>query len=379
MMFERIRPFVKKELRQIARDKLVLGMLLLIPAFLLVMYGYALNFDVKHLDLAILDQENSQPSRDFYERFLRSEYFDFKYSPRTMSEIDKLMAEHKIQLAIVIPREFSKSLLRDREVAVQVIVDGQESTVAGTAVGYVNAITESYSSDLVVKAMARKGRRGELLPVSSHPRVWFNPDLKSVRFLVPGLMAFILMIVVVISTSLSVVREKERGSLEQITVSPARPVEVILGKTIPYALISLVSSHLVLLLAYLLFGVSVKGSYGWLLLGMVFFLISGLGLGLFISTVAHTQQAAFMLSVLTTMLPTFVLSGFVFPIRNMPLIIQVVTHFIPARYFLFILRSVMLKGVGLGAFWSQMVFLLLFAFLALGVSSVRLGKIIKQG
>jgi ABC-2 type transport system permease protein len=227
--------------------------------------------------------------------------------------------------------------------------------------------------------MTRQGRRGELLPVNSQPRVWFNPELKSVRFLVPGLIAFILMIVVVISTSLSVVREKERGSLEQITVSPARPVEVILGKTIPYALISLVSSHLVLLLAYLLFGVSVKGSYAWLLLGMVFFLISGLGLGLFISTVAHTQQAAFMLSVLTTMLPTFVLSGFVFPIRNMPLVIQVVTYFIPARYFLFILRSIMLKGVGLGAFWSQMVFLLLFAVLALGVSSVRLGKIIKQG
>ena len=378
-MFERIRPFVKKELRQIARDKLVLGMLLLIPAFLLVMYGYALNFDVKHLDLAIVDQENSQQSRDFYERFLRSEYFDFKYSPRNMSEIDKLMAEHKIQLAIVIPREFSKSLLTEREVAVQVIVDGQESTVAGTAVGYVNAITESYSGDIVLKAMTRQGRRGELVPVNSQPRVWFNPELKSVRFLVPGLIAFILMIVVVISTSLSVVREKERGSLEQITVSPARPVEVILGKTIPYALISLVSSHLVLLLAYLLFGVSVKGSYAWLLLGMVFFLISGLGLGLFISTVAHTQQAAFMLSVLTTMLPTFVLSGFVFPIRNMPLVIQVVTYFIPARYFLFILRSIMLKGVGLGAFWSQMVFLLLFAVLALGVSSVRLGKIIKQG
>jgi len=183
----------------------------------------------------------------------------------------------------------------------------------------------------------------------------------------------------VISTSLSVVREKERGSLEQITVSPAKPADLILGKTIPYAIISLVSAHLVLLLGYVLFGVSIKGSYPLLLLGMVLFLVSGLGLGLFISTIARTQQAAFMLSVLTTMLPTFILSGFTFPIRNMPLAIQVVTYFIPARYFLFILRSIMLKGVGLSALWAQMGFLLIFAVLVLSVSSVRLGRIINQG
>jgi ABC-2 type transport system permease protein len=378
-MFERIRPFVKKEFRQIARDKLVLGLLLLIPAFLLVMFGYALNFDVKHLQLAIFDQEKSQQSRDFYERFLRSEYFDFKYSPNTMRKIDQLMAQGKIQVALVIPPEFSKSLLQAREVAVQVLVDGEESTIAGTAVGYVNAITQSYSNDIVLKAMARKGRRSELLPVDSRPRVWFNPDLKSARFLVPGLMGFILMIVVVISTSLSVVREKERGSLEQITVSTAKPIDLILGKTIPYAVISLASSHLVLLLGYLLFDVSIKGSYLLLLLGMVFFLVSGLGMGLLISTIAQTQQAAFSISVLTTMLPTFILSGFVFPIRNMPVAIQVVTYLIPARYFLFILRSIMLKGVGLSAFWSQMVFLVVFAVLTLGVSTARLGKIIKEG
>ncbi len=378
-MFERIKPFVKKELRQIARDRRVLGMLLLIPAFLLVMFGYALNFDVKHLNLAILDQEKSLHSRDFCERFLNSEYFDFRYSPRTMSEIDKLMAKGKIQLAIVIPPEFSKRLLQQREVAVQVIVDGTESTVAGTAFGYVNAIAQNYGSGIVLEAMARKGRHGDMTPVDSHPRVWFNPDLKSARFFVPGLMAFILMIVVVISTSLSVVREKERGSLEQITVSPAKPMDLILGKTIPYAIISLVSAHLVLLLGGLLFDVSIKGNYLLLLLGMVLFLVSGLGLGLFISTLARTQQAAFMLSVLTTLLPTFILSGFVFPIRNMPVVIQIITYFIPARYFLFILRGIMLKGVGLSAFWGQMGFLLLFAVLILSVSSVRLGRIIKEG
>jgi len=378
-MFDRIRPFVKKEFRQIARDKRTLVILLFIPGFLLIMFGYALNFDVKHLHLAVLDLEKSRQTRDFSDRFFHSEYFDFKGALENIGEIDKLMDEGKIQLALVIPPEFSKSLLQAGGTSIQVIVDGQESNVAGTAIGYVNTIARSYSSEVAIKALMRKGSQRLLLPIDYHPRVWFNPDLKSSLFLVPGLMAFILMIVVVISTSLSVVREREKGSIEQIIVSPVKPIDLIIGKTIPYAVISLVSSHLVLLLGDFFFGVSIKGSYLWLLLGMIFFLIGGLGLGLLISTIAHTQQVAFMIAILTTMLPTFVLSGFVFPIRNMPVAIQVVTYFIPARYFLFILRSIMLKGVGLGAFWSQMGFLVIFAILTLGVSSARLGKSLRKG
>jgi ABC-2 type transport system permease protein len=379
MILERIKPVVKKEFRQIARDRRSLFLLLVLPAFLLIMYGYALNFDVKHLALAVLDQEKSQRSRDFLDGFLHTEYFDLKFDLDNMKQIDDLMGKGEVQVALVIPRDFSRALLAGRESPVQVIIDGEETGIAGTAIGYVSAIAQSYSTQLVVETMKTAGQGDFQLPVDFHPRIWFNPELRSVRFLIPGLMAFILMITVVISTSFSVVREIERGSIEQLVVSPLRPAELIIGKTIPYALISFLSAHSVLFFGYLLFDVSIKGSYAWLLMGILFFLLCGLGLGLLISTIASTQQVAFMLAIITTMLPTFILSGFVFPIRNMPPIVQAVTYLIPARYFLVILRGVMLKGVGLGAFGPELALLAGFAFLALFLSSVRLGKTLKKG
>lgn len=377
--FERIKPVVKKEFRQIFRDKRSLGLLLVLPAFLLIMYGYALNFDVKHLSLAVLDQEKSQRSRDFLEGFRHTEYFDLKYDLTNQKQIDDLMEKGNIQIALVIPWDFSRSLIAGRETSVQVIIDGEETGIAGTAIGYVNAIVQSYTTRIVIEALESKGG-GELsVPVELRPRVWFNPELKSVRFLIPGLMAFVLMITVVISTAFSVVREIERGSIEQIIVSPLRPHELIIGKIVPYALISLISAHSVLLFGDLLFDVSIKGNYAWLLTGILFFLVCGLGLGLLISTIASTQQVAFMLAVITTMLPTFILSGFIFPIRNMPAVIQAVTYLIPARYFLVILRGVMLKGVGLGAFGGELAILAGFAVLTLILSSLRMSKTLKKG
>jgi len=377
--FERIKPVVKKEFRQIFRDKRSLGLLLVLPAFLLIMYGYALNFDVKHLSLAVLDQEKSQRSRDFLDGFRHTEYFDVKYDLTNQKQIDDLMEKGNIQIALVIPWDFSRSLIAGRETSVQVIIDGEETGIAGTAIGYVNAIVQSYTTRIVIEALESKGG-GELsVPVELRPRVWFNPELKSVRFLIPGLMAFVLMITVVISTAFSVVREIERGSIEQIIVSPLRPHELIIGKIIPYALISLISAHSVLLFGDLLFDVSIKGNYAWLLTGILFFLVCGLGLGLLISTIASTQQVAFMLAVITTMLPTFILSGFIFPIRNMPTVIQAVTYLIPARYFLVILRGVMLKGVGLSAFGGELAILAGFAVLTLILSSLRMSKTLKKG
>jgi ABC-2 type transport system permease protein len=377
--FKRIKPVVKKEFRQIFRDRLSLGLLLVLPAFLLVMYGYALNFDVKHLSLAVLDQEKSQRSRDFLDRFRQTEYFDLEYELAEQDEVDVLMERGKVQVALVIPWDFSRSLIAGRETAVQVIINGEESGIAGTAIGYVNVIIQSYATRIVVAAMETRSGGGLSLPVEFRPRVWYNPELKSVRFLIPGLMAFVLMITVVISTAFSVVREIERGSIEQIIVSPLRPGELIIGKIIPYALISLLSAHTVLLFGDLLFDVSIKGSYGWLLTGILFFLVCGLGIGLLISTVASTQQVAFMMAVISSMLPTFILSGFVFPIRNMPPVIQAVTYLIPARYFLTILRAVMLKGVGPSAFGEELAVLAGFAVLTLVLSSVRMSRTLKKG
>ncbi|MFZ2053688.1 MAG: ABC transporter permease [Candidatus Aminicenantales bacterium] len=376
--FERIQPVVKKEFRQIVRDKRSLGLLLVLPAFLLIMYGYALNFDVKHLSLAVFDQEKSQRSRDFLDRFRHTEYFDLKHDLTDMKQIDDLMGKGKVQVALVVPRDFSRSLIAGRETPVQVIIDGEETGIAGTAIGYINAIVQGYSTRFVVEVLAKGGK--DFSPaIEFRPRVWFNPELRSARFLVPGLMAFVLMITVVISTAFSVVREIERGSIEQIIVSPLRPHELIIGKIIPYVLISLFSAHSVLLFGDLLFDVSVKGSYAWLLTGILLFLVCGLGLGLLISTIASTQQVAFMLAVITTMLPTFILSGFIFPIRNMPAVIQAVSYLIPARYFLVILRSIMLKGVGLGAFGRELAFLAGFGVLTLILSSARMAKTLKKG
>jgi len=375
----RIRPVVIKEFRQMARDRRSLILILGLPAFLLIMYGYALNFDVKHLSLAVLDEEKSPRSRDFLDRFVQTEYFNLKFDLENMSQIDELMGKGHVQVALVIPRNFSKPLLAGSEAAVQVIIDGENTVIAGTAIGYISAIVQSYSAELVVEVLSRVGQRQWPAPLDFHPRVWFNPELRSALFLIPGLMAFILMITVVISTSFSVVREIERGSIEQLIVSPLRPEELIIGKVVPTALISLLSTHSVLLFGFLLFRVSIRGSYGWLLLGIVFFLLCGLGMGLLISTIASTQQVAFMLAIITTMLPTFILSGFIFPIRNMPVFVQAVTYLIPARFFLVVLRGVMLKGVGPSAFGQELALLAGFAALTLFLSSVRLGKTLSKG
>lgn len=373
-MTGRIRPVIKKEFRQIARDPRTLVMLLILPAFLLIMYGYALNFDVKHIPLAVLDQDHSRQSRDFIRLFLQTEYFDLNRTVAVPTEVDRLLDEGKVSVVLVIPYGFSRHLLAGREAAVQVLLDGEEAGAAGTAVGYLNAIVRNYSAGLALQAEERSGRRTIAQPVDFRPRVWYNPELRSARFLVPGLMAFVLMITVVISTSFSVVRERERGTMEQLIVSPLRPSELIIGKTIPYILISLISSHLVLMFGYILFDVGIKGDYFLLLAAMLFFLTSGLGLGLLISTVARSQQVAFMIAVISTMLPTFVLSGFVFPIRNMPEIIQAITYLIPARYFLIILRGIMLKGVGFPAVWENLLVLLGFSILTVAASSFRMRR-----
>jgi ABC-2 type transport system permease protein len=283
------------------------------------------------------------------------------------------MARERIKAALVIPERFAADLAAGRSPSVQFILDGANAMSGATAAGYAAAILQSYSQGATLEAMARRGLGGSGRPLATEVRIWYNPELRSARFLVPGLMAFILMVVLTTSTAFSIVREKERGTMEQISVSPLRPAALIVGKLIPYVLISLVSAHLVLGLGWVLFGVAVKGSYLLLLLGMVLFLVCGLGQGLLISSVTRTQQVAFLLSIILTILPTFILSGFVFPIRNMPAVIQPITYLIPARYFLVALRTIILKGAGFPAFWEQILALAVFAAGSLALSSARLG------
>jgi ABC-2 type transport system permease protein len=363
---------MRKEFRQIRRDSRSLIFMIFLPAFLLLMFGFALNFDVKHIPLAIVDQDGSRTSRELAEKFRTTEYFDVQAQLDRTGDIDGLMAREKIKAALVIPETFSEDLLAGRSPSVQFLIDGANAMSGTTAAGYAAAILQSYSQKVTLAAMERRGFGGLTLPLNTEVRVWYNPELKSARFLLPGLMAFILMVILTTSTAFSIVREKERGTMEQINVSPLRPAALIIGKMIPYVLISLASAHLVLGLGWVLFGVAVKGNYFLLLLTMILFLICGVGQGILVSAITRTQQVAFLISILTTILPTFILSGFVFPVRNMPAVIQAITYLIPAKYFLVALRAIILKGAGLGAFWDQVLSLAGFGVLTLALSVIML-------
>ncbi|MGQ9471617.1 MAG: ABC transporter permease [Candidatus Aminicenantales bacterium] len=374
MKLKRLRPIIRKEFIQIRRDPISLTLLLILPAFILVMFGYALNFDVKHLSLAVVDLDRSQASRELIRQITSSEYFDLRYQLESISGVDPLFDREKIKLAVVIPPNFARDLAAAHSPAVQVLADGTNSTTALTGLGYLSNIFLQYSLQLNLEILQKNGLQQVAFPVDSRLRVWYNPELKSSRFLVPGLMAFVLMIIIVLATALSIVREKEKGSMEQLLLSPLRPAEMTIGKIIPYLLMSLLGAHLVLLAGRVLFGIDIKGSYLLLLVILVMFLFCGLSQGILISTVATSQQVAFLLAGLSTLLPTFVLSGFVFPIRNMPPVIQAITYIIPARYFLVGLRAIVLKGARLAAFYREIIFLSGYGLLLTVVSLVRLKK-----
>lgn len=371
---DRVAAVIKKELRQIMRDKRSLGILFFIPLFMLVMFGFALNFDVKHTSLAVVDLDISRESRHLISEFSHSEYFTVKHFPSVVKELDHLLGSEKVRAAIVIPRGYAADLARGRSPTVQVILDGVNANAANTIQGYFNAFFLNYSYHLTVKVARRLGGAVINQPIDYRPRIWFNPELKSAKFLIPGLIGFILMVVGVISTSLSIVKEKEKGTMEQILVSPIKPLELIMGKTIPYIAISLLSTAIILVVGYVLFDVYVTGSLLLLFLTTFIFLLGALGMGLLISSISETQQLAFLVAVISTILPSFLLSGFVFSIRNMPEAIQLITYAVPTRYYLVALRGIILKGAGFGAIWDQLLFLMGFATVMLLVSAIRIKR-----
>jgi len=370
----RIATILVKELRQVSRDLATLVMLLFLPVFLLLMFGYAISLDVRHIRLAVLDRDRSEASRTFIQDFLHSEYFDLTTVMQDESQIDPLLDEGKALIALVVPAGFGRDAAEGKKVQVQAIADGSNGTTAATAIGYVQAVAADYSQRALVHSLKRAGAAGARTTLDFRPRVLFNPELRSANFLVPGLIVLILIMSAVMSTALSIVREKERGTMEQILVSPVRPLELIIGKAVPYLLIGLVSAATILAASRLLFGVTVKGS--WFDLGVVtfVFLLGCLGFGVLLSTLSDSQQVAFLLSVLLTLLPVFILSGFVFPFRNMPAIIQAVSYILPGRYYLSALRAIMVKGVGFGAFADQVLALALFAAATSGLSILRLRR-----
>lgn len=373
-MFNRIIAIARKEFRQVGRDRRSLGILIFIPAFMLLMFGYAVNFDVKDIGLAVYDEDMSSHSRQLIDKFVHSGYFDLKYHLQSAAEIDRLLDRELVRVAIVIPHDFSESILTGSGAPVQVLIDGANASAAATVMGYVNTIIQDYTIELLSDVFLTGVEAGFTYPVDYHPRVWYNPELRSPVFLIPGLIAFILMVTSTVATSLSIVRETELGTMEQIAVSSVHPAELIIGKIFPYIFTSILSTVLILIGGYLLFGVGVAGSFLMLSILVLLFLIVALVWGVIISTTSKTQQVAFMKALTTTMLPTFVLSGFVFPIHNMPVIIQAVTYLVPARYFLEALRAIMIKGVGFTAYWEQIAALVIFGTFLVLASTMHMKK-----
>jgi len=363
----------RKELRQIARDPLSLIMLVGLPAFMLVLYGFALNFDVRHVALAVQDLDGSRGSRDLLSAFVNSTYFDVTVVADAGDDLERITRSRAAKAVLVIPRGFGDDLASGRRAAVQLLLDGTDATTAQTILGYAGAITAETNLRLLHGALARAGAHPPAT-TDYEPRVFYNPELRSTQFLVPGLIGFLLMLTAVLSTAMSVVREKERGTMEQIRVSPVRTVELILGKATPYLVISLIATAVIILAARLLFGVVVRGSYLDLFVATVLYLLGALGFGLLISTIVDTQALAFQVGLLTSLLPAMLLSGFIFPIRTMPVFLRALTNLVPARHFLIVLRGIILKGAGLEPYLEQLAALALFAIVTLALASLRMSR-----
>jgi ABC-2 type transport system permease protein len=358
-----------KEFRQIRRDRRTLMILLFIPVFFLLLYGYALNFDIRHVQLAVEDRDLSPESRRLVSAFVNSGYFDLTATVVTEQEIVDLMDRDRIRAALVIPRGLGRDVRRGVPTSVEVIINGENANTATTVMGYASTVITTESARYQVAAP------GAPAPfVQLEPRVWYNPDLRSSLFLVPGLLAYIGMITAVVSTALAVVREKERGTMEQVRMAPIGTLPFIVGKSLPYFVVSMTAAVGVVLASMALFDLPVRGPWWLLLLSMALYLFGALAMGLFISTVAQSQQVAFQIALLSSFLPTMLLSGFIFPIASMPAFLQIVTNVVPARYFLVALRAVLLKGSGFWAVADSLGALVLFAVIVTSLAAIRLRR-----
>jgi ABC-2 type transport system permease protein len=376
-MFKRVRFLFVKELIQVLRDKRLRTVLIVPPLFQLIVFGYAANLDVKHIRTAVRDLDQSVDSRDLIARLKSSKYFDIAAFPQTPKEIEELIRKGDITISIEIPSGFSGKVKKGDTAAIQIILDGTESNTAMIALGYMGQIISDYSNTVLIKRLNRSGMIGfEEAGVAIEARTWFNANLESRYFYVPGVIASIAFLIPIILTAQAIVREREIGTLEQIMVTPIRSWELMVGKTIPFALIGLLDAIMIAIIGVSWFGVPLRGNPLVLLLGNLLFLMSSVGIGLFISTISSTQQQA-QISTFFFMMPAFILSGFAFPIENMPEWLQYITYINPLRYFIIVIRGVFLKGIGLDILWPEMLALAILGGLMIVFSSLRFQKRLK--
>ena len=380
-MWERILVIVRKEFIQTLREPRMRLLLFVPPIIQLVVFGFAVNLDVDHARIAWADMDRSPSSRELRDRFVGSGRFEIVATPANESDAVSTLDRGEAQAVIRVPPDFERDLKRSRQTEVQILIDGTNSNTASLVSSYATSIVQSYAGDVAteqrnvrVLTLSASSTPSLALPqVEARSRVWFNPDLYSRNYFVPGVIANIIMIVTLMLTALAIVREKEIGTMEQLMVTPIRPIELMLGKTLPFGIVGLLDVALVTTVALLVFHIPFRGSPLLLVFCSILYLLTTLGAGLFLSTISETQQQAMMANFFFST-PAFMLSGFAFPIRNMPTVVQYLTYLNPLRYFIEIVRGLFLKGVGAEVLWPQMTALAVFGVSVLGLSAIRFRK-----
>ena len=341
----------RKEVIHVRRDPISLLEIILLPLILMLLYGYALTFDIKKVTLAVYDRERSQLSEDLVKRFQSTDYFKLARIAQSYAELQDLITRREVQVGLIIPYDFSWSYQTGKTAKVQALVDGTDSNTANITLGYIEGVITPYAQELLVQRLQSRGPARQEGPVDAQMRFWFNEDLESRNYIVPGLIAVIMTVVGALLTSLTVVRELERGSMEGLLATPLKKTELLLGKLGPYFFIGMLDMGIIMAMGQFLFQVPLRGS-PLLLIGLsALFLIATLGQGLLISASAESQLQAFQMAMLTTFLPSFLLSGFVFAIYLMPLPLRIISFIVPARYLVTISKGIYLKGLGLGVLW----------------------------
>jgi ABC-2 type transport system permease protein len=374
-MMPRLWPIAKKEFMHLFRDPRSLALMAILPVFLLILYGYAASFDVKNIPLAVLDRDNTLTSREYIAKFTHSGYFKLVENLSSDSQFADRLDGGRAKMIMHIPPGFSRQIANGKKAEIQVIVDGSDPTWASSALAYLNVIGQEYQQGLVSATLVRKGiRQAPKLPIDLVTRIWYNETLRSINFYIPGLIAVILMQISATLTSMTIVSEKEQGTMEALVVSPVKKNELMLGKILPYVAIAFADVMLITAIGVFWFQVPFRGSFLLLAVSSLIFLTGAMGLGIFFSANAKSSQEAMQLATLATMLPSILLSGLVFPIENMPLVLQGLSLIIPARYFLDILRGIFLKGVGFFALWQDFVAMTILCLFFLSIAFRRFHK-----
>jgi len=374
MNLRRLWAVARKETLHIRRDPRSLGMAIGIPMLMLLAFGYALTLDVDRVPFVVWDQSGTPQSRDLVARFTATPYFNFRGSVANYTELESEIDTRDAMLGLVIPSGFARDLDAGKPAPVQAVVDGSDSNTAGIVLGYAQAITLTFNRQLAIEQIQRRTGSSPGTGLDLRTRVWFNPDLASRNFIVPGILAVIMGLISALLTSLTVAREWETGTMEQLIATPVRPAELILGKLLPYLAIGLVDLALAVLMAVFLFEVPLRGSVPLLFGAGTLFIIATLAQGILISAVARQQLLASQFAMVATFLPAFLLSGFAFAIANMPAVVRGVTYIVPARYFVALVKGIFLRGVGLDVLWADALFLFVFATVMLVVAIARTRK-----